>query len=76
LTALVWRIEHLRAMLTGKRPLITKDTANIAKRSPVYNNEKVKKLVPGVFRPLEETIAWCCQVLQKQQLPASETRDR
>jgi dihydroflavonol-4-reductase len=75
LTALLWRAEYLRAFFTGKRPLITKDTANLAKRSHVYGNEKVKKLMPGVFRPLEETIAWCCQELKKQQLLLSETRN-
>jgi dihydroflavonol-4-reductase len=75
LTALIWRAEFLRAFVTGKRPLITKDTANLAKRSHVYGNEKVKKLMPGVFRPLEETIAWCCQELKKQQLLLSETRN-
>jgi dihydroflavonol-4-reductase len=68
LTALVWRAEYLRAFFTGKRPLITKDTANIAQKNHVYSSEKVKDRVPGVFRPLEETIAWCCQELKKQQL--------
>jgi dihydroflavonol-4-reductase len=74
LTALIWRAEYLRAFFTGQRPLITKDTANIATKSHVYSSEKVKKRVPGVFRPLEETIAWCCQVLKKRQLQLSETR--
>jgi dihydroflavonol-4-reductase len=52
-TALLWRAEYLRAFFTGKRPLITKDTANMAKRSYVYSSDKEKKRVPGVFRPLE-----------------------
>ncbi|MGV3641795.1 MAG: NAD-dependent epimerase/dehydratase family protein [Adhaeribacter sp.] len=67
LTALVWRAEYLRALLTGKRPLITKETASMAKRSQVYSSGKVKQRVPAVFRPLEETIAWCCQELKKGQ---------
>ena len=75
LAGLIWRLEGLRAFITGKRPLITKDTANMAKRSHVYSNEKVKRLVPGVFRPLAETIAWCCQELKKQQVLLSETRN-
>jgi dihydroflavonol-4-reductase len=74
LTALIWRVEHLRAFFTGKRPLITKDTAHIAKRNHVYSSAKVKERVPGVFRPLEETIAWCCQELKKRQLSLSENR--
>lgn len=75
MTSLIWRAEHLRALFTGKRPLITKDTANIARKSHVFHNEKVKKLVPGVFRPLEETIAWCCQEIKKRQLLFFETQD-
>lgn len=74
LTALIWRVEHLRTIFTGKRPLITKDTANMAKRSHVYSSDKVKQRVPGVFRPLEETIIWCCQELKKRQLSLSENR--
>jgi hypothetical protein len=66
LTALVWRAEYLRSFFTGKRPLITKDTVAITKRSPVYSNQKVKAHVPGVFRPLDETITWCCQELKKR----------
>jgi dihydroflavonol-4-reductase len=75
LTAVLWRVEHLRAWFTGKRPLITRDTANIAKKSHVYSSEKVKQFVPDVFRPVEETIAWCCQELKKQQVLLSETRN-
>lgn len=68
LTALLWRAEYLRALVTGKRPLITKDTAAMATRTQVYSSEKVKQRVPGIFRPLEETIAWCCQEYKKGQL--------
>jgi dihydroflavonol-4-reductase len=75
LTALIWRAESLRAFFTGKRPLITKDTANMAKRSHVYSSQKVKQQVPGVFRPVAETITWCCQELKRQQLLVSETRN-
>jgi len=67
LTEILWRLEHLRAFITRKRPLITKDTARTAKRQYVYSNEKIKKVLNLTFRPLPETIAWCCQEVVKQQ---------
>jgi|SRR6476661_2912871 len=56
---IIWRLEHTRAVLTGARPLITKDTAR-AGRTPVqYANAKVQQATGLGFRPLGETIAWC-----------------
>jgi dihydroflavonol-4-reductase len=70
--SVLWRLEHVRSLLTGKRPLITKDTARLASRSNTLSNEKVKKVLTFGFRPLPETIAWCCAMLQsKYQIPES-----
>lgn len=65
LTEVLWRLEHLRAYLTGNRPLITKDTARITHKKIIYSSQKIKKTLPIQFRPLSESIAWCCQELQK-----------
>src|SRR5688572_18826845 len=56
LANVLWRLEHVRSLLTGKRPLITRDTARIAGRKHTYNNNKVKKVLTCEFRPLPETI--------------------
>ena len=64
LANVLWRLEHVRSLLTGKRPLITRDTARIAGRKHTYNSNKVKKVLTCEFRPLPETIAWCCAALQ------------
>ena len=56
---LVWRFEHLRAVLTGARPLITKDTARAGRRPVVYTHAKVQRATGLGFRPLAETLAWC-----------------
>ncbi len=70
LTEIVWRMEHLRSFFTGKRPLITKDTARITKRNYLYNSDKVKQQLPFTFKALEETLNWSCRELQlKYQLP-------
>ncbi|MFD2246259.1 NAD-dependent epimerase/dehydratase family protein [Pontibacter ruber] len=63
LAEVVWRLEHVRSWLTGKRPLITKDTARVSAKSHLFSNEKIKQAVAMDFRPLEETIAWSCSQL-------------
>lgn len=67
LTEVLWRLESLRGKLTGTRPLITKETARIAKEEHFYSNEKVKAATGITFRPLEDTLQWSCsQLLQKE----------
>lgn len=53
----VWRLEKVKGMMTGKHPLITKETARTAQLKVYYENNKVLQALPGFeFRPLEETI--------------------
>ncbi|MBK0401568.1 NAD-dependent epimerase/dehydratase family protein [Adhaeribacter sp. BT258] len=66
LANILWRLEHVRSLLTGKRPLITRDTARIAGRTHTYSSNKVKKVLTCQFRPLPETIAWSCAGLQEK----------
>jgi len=56
---LIWRAEHVRAVLTGARPLITKDTARAGRDPVVYAHTKVQKATGLTFRPLADTLAWC-----------------
>jgi dihydroflavonol-4-reductase len=55
----IWRLEHARAVLTGARPLITKDTARAGRRPVVYAHAKVQSATGLAFRPLGDTLAWC-----------------
>ena len=61
----IWRLEHARALLTGARPLITKDTARAGRRPLEYRADKIRQELGWEFRPLSETIRWCCQELLK-----------
>ena len=56
---IIWRLEHARAVLTGARPLITKDTARDGREPVVYAHDKVQSATGLGFRCLEETLAWC-----------------
>ena len=61
---IIWRLEHGRAVLTGARPLITRDTAR-AGRQPIYYEASKAQLATGLgFRPLSETLAWATQALK------------
>ncbi|GAB2949750.1 NAD-dependent epimerase/dehydratase family protein [Hymenobacter coalescens] len=60
----IWRLEHLRSLTTGSRPLITKDTARAGRKPVVYQSGKVQRATGLRFRPVEETIRWACAGLQ------------
>ena len=55
---IIWRFEHARAVLTGARPLITKDTARAGRRPIRYDGRKAEIATGLPYRPLAETIAW------------------
>jgi hypothetical protein len=69
---IIWRLEHGRAVLTGARPLITRDTARAGRQRIEYDARKAQQTTGLGFRPLAETIAWVTQGLQanRQALPA------
>lgn len=59
---IVWRMEVLRSKLTGKKAVLTKETAHTAQLKVYYNNEKIRKALPDfTFTPLKETIARMCK---------------
>ncbi|MDB5270185.1 MAG: epimerase [Hymenobacter sp.] len=60
---IIWRLEHARAVLTGARPLITKDTARAGRQPVVYSHAKVQSATGLKFRPLADTLAWCAAEL-------------
>lgn len=54
---IVWRVEKIRGMITGKRPLLTRETARTAQLKVYYDNANILKALPGFrFRPLADTI--------------------
>ncbi len=59
----IWRFEHARALLTGGRPLITRDTARAGRRPLVYDHARVRQTTGLSFRLLEDTISWAATTL-------------
>jgi dihydroflavonol-4-reductase len=62
LLGLAWRIEKLKAFFTGKKPLLSKESARVAQSQTYFENDKLLKVLPGFsFTPLEETIKKACE---------------
>jgi dihydroflavonol-4-reductase len=65
---IAWRVEAVRSWLTGRSPLVTRETARSAQHQFVYPNEKIRAALGYSFRPLEETLRRVAAALQ----PAGE----
>lgn len=55
---LMWRWESLLWKLSGRTPLLTRETVNTAFRNQEYDNKKILGLLQFKFIPSEETIAF------------------
>lgn len=63
LLGLAWRIEKIKSFFTGKKPLLTKESARVAQSQTWFSNEKILKAMPGFsFTPLEQTIKKACNL--------------
>lgn len=56
LAQIIWRFEHVRSLLTGSKPLITRETARSAVHSYTYSSEKIIREHGFSFRPFEVTV--------------------
>ncbi len=62
---LVWRVEQIKAIFTGKDPLLNRETAQTAQAVVHFNNTKLNKFLPSfTYTPLAETIKRVCEELK------------
>ncbi|MEM9674268.1 MAG: NAD-dependent epimerase/dehydratase family protein [Bacteroidota bacterium] len=61
------RVDKIRTILTGQKPLISEELVQVAKNRHTYDNQKIKETVDVQFRTLDETIQWCSEELAKKQ---------
>lgn len=62
LLAIAWRMEKIKAFFSGKKPLLTKESARVAQSKTWFENDKLLKAFPDFsFTPLEETIKKACK---------------
>lgn len=66
LAGIAWRLEKLKSIFTGKKPLLTKESAKVAKSFTKFDNSKLLTALPGFsYTPLEETIRKACEKYTK-----------
>ncbi|ADQ17487.1 NAD-dependent epimerase/dehydratase family protein [Leadbetterella byssophila] len=61
----IWRVEALKSMLTGKAPLITKETAKTSQLKIFQENNKIRKALNFEFNALDNTLNRVCSYLVK-----------
>jgi len=61
LAGLVWRLEAIKGWITGKDPLLTRETAETARMKVYFDNSKLLNTLPGFrYKPVEQCIADSC----------------
>ncbi|HSG68128.1 MAG TPA: NAD-dependent epimerase/dehydratase family protein [Bacteroidales bacterium] len=68
MTMLAWNFFKLKSFITGKPPIITRETAGTAMRVYHYSNRKFKEASGMEFRPVSETIADLCRIYRDNDL--------
>lgn len=57
MSAIAWRLEKIKSVFSGSKPLLTKETAKVAQSKTYFDNTKILRDLPGFqFTPLSETI--------------------
>ena len=64
---IVWRLEGIKAWITGKKHLLTKETARTALATVYFDNSKILNELPGFdFTPVAVSIAHTCATLKEK----------
>lgn len=68
LAKIVWRLEAIKSKITGKAPLVTKETAATALAKVKFDNSKLTKFLPDFsYTPIEDTISFTCNSFLNKQ---------
>ncbi len=67
LAEIVWRLEAIKGMITGKKRLLTKETARTAQARVYYDHSKILNALPQFhFTSIADTIEYTCKSLKKK----------
>lgn len=65
LSGIAWRLEKIKSLLRGAKPLLTKETASVAQTKTYWGNDKIRTALPQFsFQPLEKSIVSACKKYQ------------
>lgn len=61
LANLIWRWESIKYKITGKKPLLTRETAKTAQAKSYFDNSKLLKAIPAFrYTPIEASVKRIC----------------
>ncbi|MEO6813161.1 MAG: NAD-dependent epimerase/dehydratase family protein [Ginsengibacter sp.] len=67
LAGIVWRMELIKTMMTGKKHLLTKETARTSQAKVFFDNSKILKALPQFqFNKIKDTIIDTCAILKEK----------
>ncbi len=67
IAAIVWRVEAIKGLLTGKKPLLTKETAHTAQLRVYFDNTKLLGTLQGfTYSPFNNTVQRICEELKER----------
>jgi nucleoside-diphosphate-sugar epimerase len=67
MAALVWRMEALKGAITGKKQLVTKETARTSLAKVRFDNRKILNALPGFkFISIEKSVEDTCKKLKEK----------
>lgn len=67
MAGLIWRLEAIRTKFTGKKHLITKETAHTAQAKVQFDSNKILKALPLFkFTKIKDTITYTCAALKEK----------
>ena len=67
LASIVWRMEAVKAMFTGKEPLLTKETVHTAAAKVQFDNQKLKRFFLNFqYTPIHISLQHICKELVKK----------
>lgn len=62
---LIWRVEEIKSRLTGKKHLLTKETARTAQAKVYFDNSKILMALPQFhFTKIKDTIEFTCGLMK------------
>jgi len=67
LAEVVWRMEIIKSLFTGKKHLLTKETARTAQAKVYFDNSKILKVLPQFhFTKIKNTIEYTCGFMKEK----------
>ncbi len=63
---MAWRLNIIYSIITGKPPLITKETARTGQKRIFFSSGKIRKQLDFEFIPMEQSVKDTCRLLLKE----------